>query len=122
MPQNKPEELNEEMGSAIPEEYSQLVNDLVGRYENYLNIGIGCKLDFDWDIEGEESIDLLPEEKGEFVAMPIKTLECSTYEGALEQTYSYIDESLIGNEIMDFTSDLYVYHNDELYFFWGNKG
>lgn len=109
-------------GASIPEEYAQLADELVGRYENYENFGIGCKLDVDWDIEGEEIIALLPEEKRELVVMPIKALECSTYEEALEQTYSYIDESLMDQEILDFTAGLYVYHNDELYFFWGNKG
>lgn len=106
----------------IPEEYSQLADELVGRYENYVNIGIGCKLDFDWDIEGDEIIALLPEEKRDLVAMPIKAVGCGTYEEALEQTYSYIDESLMDQEILDFTAELYVYYNDELYFFWGNKG
>lgn len=112
----------EELGTNIPEEYSQVADDLVSRYENYVNIGIGCKLDFDWDIEGEEIIGLLPEEKRDLVAMPIKAPECATYEEALEETYKSIDTSLMDQEILDFTAGLYVYHNDELYFFWGNKG
>ena len=106
----------------IPAEYSQLAGELVSRYENYVNIGIGCRLDFDWDIEGDEIIGLLPEEKRDLVNMPIKADGCATYEEALEETYSCIDASLMDQEILDFTAGLYVYHNGELYFFWGNKG
>lgn len=113
---------SEEPEANIPEEYSQLADDLVNRYENYQNFGIGCRLDYDWEIEGEEIIALLPEEKRDLVAMPIKALECATYEEALEQTYNAIDASLMDQEILDFTAELYVYYNDELYFFWGNKG
>lgn len=106
----------------VPEEYSQLANELVSRYENYVNFGIGCKLDFDWEIEGEEIIGLLPEEKRDLVNLPIKAVQCSTYEEALEETYDAIDASLMDQEILDFTAGLYVIYNDELYFFWGNKG
>lgn len=109
-------------GGDIPEEYARLADELVSRYENYQNFGIGCRLDVDWDIEGEEIIALLPEGKRDLAAMPVKAVQCSTYEEALEQTYRYIDESLMDKEILDFTAGLYVYHNDELYFFWGNKG
>lgn len=112
----------DELDANIPEEYSQMADELVNRYENYINIGIGCKLDFDWEIEGDEIIGLLPEEKRDLVNMPIKAPECATYEEALEETYKAIDASLMDQEILDFTAGLYVVYNDELYFFWGNKG
>lgn len=104
------------------EEYSQLAEELVGRYENYVNIGIGCRLDYDWDIEGEEMIALLPEEKRDLVNMPIRAVGCGSYEEALEETYQYIDGSLLDKEILGFTAELCLLYDGELYFFWGNKG
>lgn len=94
--------------------------ELIYRYETYVNLGIACDFDYNYaytEEEIREIRDLLSDEQRLYLASPQRCICCTTYEQAKAHTLRCIDESLLEHITED-----YVIYQDVLYFFMGNKG